>query len=265
MVIGLLNRFNMNNEVSGNQNYHGLQNPNSVYSNNQNPPRSYLNNQNPTASPTRTAKANTASKSKMPTDKEILKILFGDRMNNVRVLKYKDVPSILVRGFDYDAWTNAPDEIFIREKPELDEFKRIFTLYHEGLHILQFGNSNKLPTFQEMLRYEVLAYGKSTGWLNTEQAKALKKGRKGFNEIVTIARQTAAYIFRVAEEATESHIVNIEQGSTLAEIDQKYLEVMIDNGFLPNKYVDKEETKRYTAFDLYNKTTKTYFPVSEKK
>ena len=219
----------------------------------------------PAANATRVAQANTrTSKTKMPSDKEILKILFPGEMDNVNVFKFKDVPSKLVKPeTDFDAWTNSSEDMFLKEKPKLDEFERIFVLYHEGLHILQAKNNPPLTTFQEMMKFEVLAYGKSTGWLDTAQAKALKSGRKGYDETVTKARRGAAFVFKVANEATEMHIIGMELKSTAAEIDQGYLETMIEYGLLPNKYVDEALTIRYTIEDLYNDTNKTFFIPKE--
>ncbi|MBC8334476.1 MAG: hypothetical protein H8E29_04365 [Anaerolineales bacterium] len=218
-----------------------------------------LGTNSPAATAARVAQANPPSGNKMPSDQQILELQFPGEMNNVDILKIKDVPSELVGPEDYQAWTNSDSQIFIKEKPELDEFMRIFVLYHEGIHIRQFNQNGPPKLFQNMIKYEVQAYGKSTGWLDTKQAQRLGSARKDFRKTVQLARQAAANVFRIADAALEQHIMVINDGFTEAEIDEIYLETMIENSMLPDKYVNLEEFKRYQIGDLYKQTGKTFF------
>jgi hypothetical protein len=55
----------------------------------------------------------------------------------------------------------------------------------------------------------------------------------------------------------------ITDGFSALEIDQIYLESMIENGLLPDKYADLDELTRYEIGDLYKKTGKTFYSYRE--
>lgn len=277
----------MNYDTSENQNYQGLQNPSSSYSNNQNPSGSYLKNQNPSAPPTRVAQAKTAaSKLKLPTDNDILKILFPGEivMKKVIVSEYLNAPSILVREYDYwGAWTNSATEIYIKKKLKpngdigLDGFERIKTLYHEGLHILQFEKYKSHPKFyQDMLKYELEAYGDTVKWLSKKQAEKLRKkygmGDIAFGNFLVKEANNLVYL-RILEAASKDGFNDLKGDAiynkeilTKEAIDEFYFNFMVDEmELLPDRYEDKGKTIRYTINDLYKINNKTYFPLVKKK
>ncbi len=238
-------------------------------------PQNVLGTNSPAAAAKRVAQANQNAAKNQLTDSEILDILFPGEMKSVSVLDFMDVPSDLVnpidfqKGYDaeYAAWTNSSQKIYALDRELLDGFTRIFVLYHEGLHIRQFKKNGKPKLFQDMLRYETVTYGKSAGWLKTEQAKKLRvkvgMSEIEFNDFTRDQMNTAASLFRTSSKAVDKHISAQKAGATPEEIDKIYFELMIKTNLLPNRFVNEDGLPRYTMTDLYESTDKEFITGNE--
>ena len=98
----------------------------------------------------------------------------GKTMASVVVKDYNQITWYEpLREFGYGAWTNSATTIYLRSLPAGVPYNRHFmTLFHEGLHILQFRKHGGYPTsYQQMIEHEIEAYGQTVNWIDTTSSK----------------------------------------------------------------------------------------------
>ena len=111
-----------------------------------------------------------------------------------------------------------------------------------------------------MLKYETEAYGKSVSWLDTEQAKKMSAGRKGVASTARKYRAWYKFVAKIARDAAKEHRIGKKNGYSPAAIDQIYLEAMIHDSMLPDKYSNLNyPLTRYKIGELYKRTGKRFF------
>jgi hypothetical protein len=80
----------------------------------------------------------------------------------------------------FAAWTNSATKVFVRDFAGVpaDQLREVHAIiaFHEAIHVRQFAKHGGRPkNYAQMMDFEVEAYGDTTTWLGSAQAKALVK------------------------------------------------------------------------------------------
>lgn len=109
------------------------------------------------------------------TNSEKLQKVWGASMKDVSIKPYADITwHKPLADMAFGAWTNSAKAIYMRDHTAFgftDAFHFV-VLYHEGWHVKQFLKHGGYPkSYQQMMEFEVEAYGESAKWLSKNGAK----------------------------------------------------------------------------------------------
>ena len=145
----------------------------------------------------------------------------GQVPKGVRILDLAAVPSLAVARFDYQAWTNSADSIYVAATAVSEPGLLDATLYHESRHIQQFRRDRRKPpdSYEKMMKYERDAYAESVKWLSRRKDKEVRRWANSMHD---------------GQMKFEKQIADVEGATTDAkDRENRYKSYLITSDLLP--------------------------------